>query len=166
MYLIWRTKSILQMHKQLQVQQLVSNVVRHPPGGKYSYYYPGALYWSQVWYSGSRRFQPLTRYVKLWVAHAPGTFSPPQTSKETLVSHPGMHHAPWCMSGSLTRGGGENVPGIPGACINPNYTHLARGPYTNARISNDLQRLDSMTGNQSNSPGMAAKWLAPFKRCI
>ena len=23
---------------------------------------------------------------------------------------------PWCMSGSLTRGGGENVPGIPGAC--------------------------------------------------
>ena len=31
------------MHKQLQVQQLVNNVVRHPPGGKYSYYYPGAL---------------------------------------------------------------------------------------------------------------------------
>ena len=29
---------------------------------------------------------PLTRYVKLWVAHAPGisrTFSPPPTSKET-----------------------------------------------------------------------------------
>ena len=25
-------------------------------------------------------------------------------------------HAPWFMSGSLTRGGGENVPGIPGAC--------------------------------------------------
>ena len=23
---------------------------------------------------------------------------------------------PWCMSGSLTRGGGGNVPGIPGAC--------------------------------------------------
>ena len=25
-------------------------------------------------------------------------------------------HVPWCMSGSLTRGDGENVPGIPGAC--------------------------------------------------
>ena len=25
-------------------------------------------------------------------------------------------HVPWCMSGSLTCGGGENVPGIPGAC--------------------------------------------------
>ena len=25
-------------------------------------------------------------------------------------------HVPWSMSGSLTRGGGENVPGIPGAC--------------------------------------------------
>ena len=39
-----------------------------------------------------------------------------------LVSDPGMHHGtcvthvPWCMSGSLTRGGWENVPGIPGAC--------------------------------------------------
>ena len=37
-----------------------------------------------------------------------------------LVSYPGMHHGtcthvPWCMSGSLTRGGGENVPGILGA---------------------------------------------------
>ena len=25
-------------------------------------------------------------------------------------------HVPWCMSGLLNRGGGENVPGIPGAC--------------------------------------------------
>ena len=26
-------------------------------------------------------------------------------------------HVPWCMSGWLTRGGRENVPGIPGACV-------------------------------------------------
>ena len=42
--------------------------------------------------------------------------------KKLLVSDPGMHHGtcvthvPWCMSGSLTCGDGENVPGIPGAC--------------------------------------------------
>ena len=42
--------------------------------------------------------------------------------RKPLVSDLGMHHGtcvthvPWCMSGSLTRGGGENVPGIPGAC--------------------------------------------------
>ena len=42
--------------------------------------------------------------------------------RKPLVSDPGMHHGtcvthvPWCMSGSRTRGGGENVPGIPGAC--------------------------------------------------
>ena len=42
--------------------------------------------------------------------------------RKPLVSYPGMHHGtcvthvPWCMSGSLTRGGGENVPVIPGAC--------------------------------------------------
>ena len=27
-----------------------------------------------------------------------------------------LTHVPWCMSGSLTCGDGENVPGIPGAC--------------------------------------------------
>ena len=53
-----------------------------------------------------------------------------------LVSDPGMHHGtcvthvPWCISGSLTRGGGENVPDIPGACATRNLTYLARGPYS------------------------------------
>ena len=51
---------------------------------------------------------PLTRYVKLRVAHAPGmpgTFSPPP-----LVSDPDLHHGtcvtrvPWLMPGSLTSG--------------------------------------------------------------
>ena len=42
--------------------------------------------------------------------------------RKPLLSDPGMHHGtcvthvPWCMSGSLTCGDGENVPGIPGAC--------------------------------------------------
>ena len=44
-----------------------------------------------------------------------------------LVSDPGMDHdtcvthVPWSMSGSLTRGGGESVPGIPGACATRNF---------------------------------------------
>ena len=51
---------------------------------------------------------PLARYVKFWVAHAPGrsgTFSPPPQ-----VSDPDMHHGmcithvPWCMPGPLTSG--------------------------------------------------------------
>ena len=42
--------------------------------------------------------------------------------RKPLVSDPGMHHGtcvthvPWCKSGSLTCGDGENVPGITGAC--------------------------------------------------
>ena len=83
---------------------------------------------------------PLTRYVKLCVAHAPGmpgTFSPPPTSKEgePLVSDPGVDHGTcvthvlWCMSGSLTLGGGEKIPGIPGACSTLNFTYMARGPW-------------------------------------
>ena len=53
-----------------------------------------------------------------------------------LVGDPGMYHdmcvthVPWCLSGSLTRGGGENVPGIPGGCATRKFTYLARGPWT------------------------------------
>ena len=55
--------------------------------------------------------------------------------RKPLVS--GMHHGtcvshvPSCMSGSLTRGGGENVPGIPGACATRNFTYLVWGPLEN-----------------------------------
>ena len=62
---------------------------------------------------------PLTRYVKLRVPLVIGT---------------GMHHGtcvthvPWCMSGTLTRGGGETVPGVPGACTTLNFTLLVGGP--------------------------------------
>ena len=80
---------------------------------------------------------PLTRYVKLRVAHAPGmpgTFSPP-----TLVSDPDMHHGtcvthvPWCMPGSLISGflwsrWRGNCDRIPGACATRNFTYLVRGP--------------------------------------
>ena len=38
-------------------------------------------------------------------------------------------HVPWCMSGSLTHGGGEHDPGIPGACTTRNFTCLPRGPW-------------------------------------
>ena len=56
--------------------------------------------------------------------------------RKPLVSDPNMHHGtcvthvPWCMSGSLTRGRGENVPGIPGACWTLNFACLVRGPWT------------------------------------
>ena len=54
--------------------------------------------------------------------------------RKSLVSDPGMHHGtcvtrmPWCMSGSVSRGGGEDVPCIPGTCTTHNFTHLVRGP--------------------------------------
>ena len=51
-----------------------------------------------------------------------------------IVSDPDMHHGtcvthvPWHMSGSLTRGGGQNAPDIPGTCATRNFTYLVRGP--------------------------------------
>ena len=66
---------------------------------------------------------PLTRYVTLRVAHAPGmpgTFSLTADSKwKPLVSDPGMHHGtcvshvPWCMSGLLAPDGGKTFPAFP-----------------------------------------------------
>ena len=54
--------------------------------------------------------------------------------RKPLVSDPDMHHGtcvthvPWCMSGSLTRGGGENISGIPGACATRKFTYQVGGP--------------------------------------
>ena len=67
-----------------------------------------------------------------------------QLQSKSQVSDPGMHHGtcmthvPWCMSGSLTRGGGENVPGIPDAWATRNFTYLARGPWFIYRIPHAL----------------------------
>ena len=54
--------------------------------------------------------------------NAGSVFPRRRLQRKPPISDPGMHHGtcvthvPWCMSGSLTRGGGENVPGIPDAC--------------------------------------------------
>ena len=61
--------------------------------------------------------------------------------RKLLVSGSGMHHVtcfthvPWCMSGSLTRGGRENVPCIPGACATRNFTYLVRGTWETINTS-------------------------------
>ena len=66
-----------------------------------------------------------------------GNVSPSQRlQRKPLFGDPGMRHGtcvthvPWCMSGSLTRGGGENVPGISRACATRKFTYLVRGIYT------------------------------------
>ena len=83
---------------------------------------------------------PLARYVNRKSAGCActgngGNVSPATDFKrKLLICDPGMHHGtcvthvPWCMSGSLTGGSGENVPGIPGACTTRNVTYLVRGP--------------------------------------
>ena len=80
---------------------------------------------------------PLDRYAKLWVVHAlrmPGTFSPPPRDSDPNMHHGTcVTHVPWCMPGSLTNisfevGGGENVPGIPGACAIRNFNVSGKRP--------------------------------------
>ena len=78
---------------------------------------------------------PLTRYVNFGL-HMRRVyrerFPRHQLQRKSLVSDPGIHrgtcvtHVLWCMSGSLTRGGGEVVPG---ACATRNFTYLLRGPW-------------------------------------
>ena len=111
-----------------------------------------------TWYATFRYLSPLknrfiysrsvARYRRPWAsyqihnntgAHAyapgmPGTFPRHQLQRKPLVSDPvcitaRASHVPWCMSGSLTRGGGENAPCIPGACATRNFAYLVRGPW-------------------------------------
>ena len=73
----------------------------------------------------------------------------------SLDSDPGMHygtcvtHVPWCMSGSLTRDGGENVPGIPGACTTRNFAYLARGPWYGSYLFMYTLRLTQRAGDKA-----------------
>ena len=68
--------------------------------------------------------------------------------RKLLVSDPGMHHGTCVtrvtcyMPGSPTGSGGENVPGIPGACATRNIMYLARGPYS--AITWSLSWLETM----------------------
>ena len=72
--------------------------------------------------------------------NAGNVFPAIQLQRKPLVSDPDMHHGtcvthvPCCISGSPTRGDGENVPGIPGACATRNFTYLARGPWSPDRF--------------------------------
>ena len=62
-------------------------------------------------------------------------FSRHRLQRKSLVSDTGIHHGTcvthvsWGMSGTLTRGAGRNVPGIPGACATRNFMYLARSPW-------------------------------------
>ena len=81
-------------------------------------------------------YGPLTRYIKLRVAHGPGMpgtfFSPPRVSDPDMHHGTCVAHVAWCMPGSLTSGflwsrWWWNVPGIPVACATRNFTYLVRG---------------------------------------
>ena len=69
--------------------------------------------------------------------NAGNVFPRRRLQRKPLISDPGMHHGtcvthvPWCMSGSLTCGDGENVPGIPGACAPAILRIWQRGPCHN-----------------------------------
>ena len=95
---------------------------------------------------------------KIAFAHAPGmpgTFSPPPTSKETASQrsrHASRHVRHTCalmrcMSKSLSRGVGENVPGIPGACSTRNFTYLARGSSSRAILTSWQANIFHITGS-------------------
>ena len=91
----------------------------------------GKLHYIMGWHG------PLTRYEKLLAAHALGKRErfPARhwLQRKPLVSDTGMHHGTcvthvsWCMPGLLNRGGGENVPDIPGVCSTLNFTYPVRG---------------------------------------
>ena len=96
---------------------------------------PGESPWEEAWNMG---LLPDTKNCKLRMCRECWErFPHHRLQRKPLFSDPGMNHytcvthLPWCMSGWLTRVGGENVPGIPGACATRNFTYLARGSWWN-----------------------------------
>ena len=93
--------------------------------------------------------------------------------RKPLVSDRGMHHrtcithVPRGMSGSLTRGGGENIPGIPGACAIRNFTYLARGPFSDNQYRANGYETYVLELNLSNtiSNYMAIQQFAESTQC-
>ena len=88
--------------------------------------------------------------------NAGNVFSRRRFQRKPLVSDPGMHHdtcvthVPWCMSGSLTCSGGENVPGIPGACA-PAILRIwqeAHGENLTMLVWSDNHRENNVTQSQ------------------
>ena len=86
--------------------------------------------------------------------------------RKPLVSDPNMHHGtcvthvPWCMSGFLTRGGEENVPGIPGACATGNFWYLARVPFwlSNRSLENPEGQKYSIACNRCHYRSQNTGW--------
>ena len=69
---------------------------------------------------------PPTRYVKLWVAHAPGM---PGTARVWRACRDACRDRKLAVSFEVS--GGGNIPGIPGTCATRNFTYLVRGPCYN-----------------------------------
>ena len=94
--------------------------------------------------------------------------------RKSLVSDTCMHHGtcvthvPWCMSGSLASGGGENVPGIPGACATRNFMYLIRGPWRRCKLKLRPSRSSNLTlspdhhrpGERTGGPQWRRQWCA------
>ena len=105
--------------------------------------FDGVPYWlGPIHHNG-----PLTRYINYGLRmcrECLERFPRHQLQRKPLVSNPDMHpgtcvtHVSCCMSGSLTYGGGKNVPGIPGACATRNFTYLARGPLRITKVKSPL----------------------------
>ena len=95
-------------------------------------------------------------------------FSPPRR-----VSDPDMHHDTWrtCRDACRDRwlavsfevGGGENIPGIPGARTTRNFTYVVRGPWHKCDpiIASQIDSLNKMADILQTFPG-AFSWMKTF----
>ena len=76
----------------------------------------------------------MRKFVVCSCAGNAGNVFPSPTSKEIAsqrprhVSRQCVSHVPWCMSGSLTRGGRENVSGISDACVTQQFYVSGKRP--------------------------------------
>ena len=89
--------------------------------------------------------------------------------RKQLVSEFSMHHGtcvrhvPWCMSGSPTCGGVENVPGTPSVCATRHFKYLVRCPcfitYAPHQVLSFQALFNARFVNNTYISGVLALWL-------
>ena len=111
--------------------------------------------------------------------NAANDFPRGRLQRKPLASDPDMHHdtcvthVPWCMSGSLTRGGGENVPGIPGSCTTTTttttttthtHTHTQKTSNAGFDVFYDIS-LNKRLNKQSSRRWFETSWCSLWRHC-
>ena len=135
----WGDVSILRVHIYYQYRDChdKDKMFSQPPNLYHGnpHTWKESLYWNSalvIWVWTSYQIRKIVCCTS--ARNAGNVFPCHWLQRKLLVSDPSMHHGtcfthvPWCMLGSLTHGGRENIPGILSSCAKCNFYIFGKRP--------------------------------------